>query len=581
MAVLLTFEKPGNIILSELGTCYNIVMDTSDTIAASLPVIAPIHSTPSKKALMKQKLSKIRFPSSSTDEVSATIEYPDRKKDARKMELDLEDTDECIPAKDPDLSLPAKNHSTFSLHAQSESSSHNPIMHKINKSTSSLSSLIPSSLSGHRDYPKPPGLDSAGGSTSVSQHIPPSASRSRSNSMASNSLNMHTPMPHSLYPSPNKQPSSFSGSSNARYLATNNDHTFLTSNNTINTLQPPSLNNKKQSHSASASISYQPDNEAPLSKSIPSSSLPYFSSIGSPFQGPAAVLTPPTVLAPLHKVPSSSVQSTVSAITNSHSSPSHTISNHPNSSVAESISTTSRQKRGTGLLQNACRTSHQQSHSNLKDKDLAQDDKDGLYNDHSVYTNTVSNQSKSAISTTSNYYSCPSTNIDRSNEEIVETTRSKIHLLSPKIIAEFVSLQNSIRSGMKKRMDYIQKENSNLISELNGAYENLENAEKHLRTQIADLDKYLQNLATKKETDIKNLHQHGLFENLNGLTARIDTVKKNMASDKETIRSFDVKLDLLEKRKMNYEARNKSIKKIFLLISAISSICLFFRYYFF
>jgi hypothetical protein len=580
-------------------------VDNIDKKTLILPSIEPVHSYGSKKSSMKKKLSKIALSLSSNDnnnnnnnnhtnniiitspDLTANTDIPnDIPQENLMNDFKLGIFNQPQPQLQKNKSI-----SSLSSNSNQQYEPHN----KFSKSTSNL--INPKFL--HKSSRS----DSSSSLSSTFSQIPPPSSVPISRSGSFNNTLIST-VPNKqnnfIYSSPNK--------SHARYLATSNDHTFmlhqnpnsnLNSNSNANAnsninpntniiLQAPNASNGRQSHSASASINYSNDFETNLSKSIPPSTLPQFISVNNNTHN-TTVLAPPTVLVPIYKTTSTSAQSSSQQSMNSISTPNSNGNSNPNSLLTANLNTTSnsaslvpssqanlindstRHKRG--LLQTAYRTSHRPSYSSLqtsksKDKDyFSLDDKDNLQRDESIYTTEFSNQSKSLIN--SSQYGFPSsTNNNKSNDDL------KIHLISPKIINEFISLQKSIQLGMKKRLEYVDKENGSLIAEINLAYDKMENIYSQLLLQKKDLDTYLENLSNKKDTDIHNLHQDALFENLNDLTTRINTVKENMTLNKDTMKQFDTKLKALDNFKLNTEARNKNIKQSFVMISC-ALVCFF------
>lgn len=551
----------------------------ADLTSLSLPSIGPVHSTPSKKSSMRKKLSRIGLPFSSSEEPEN--EYVDSNISIEQPTGNYTPADDCqmpnstgASLANPELSSPV--HSAVLPNGMSDTASsnaaarNNASFSKFNNSTSSLTNSVatpphklpyktPTANLSSSNVHHPKQQQQQQNSTSLFSRKPESLSNSVNNAK---SISFH----HTS--SPNK-PSS-------RYLATNNDHTFVISRGGNNNQQHPILpapqtSAQRPSHSQMNSVNYVNDdtvlsssnsstnnNTSAIPKIIPLSHLPQFTPVNQAHhqsQNSSAVLAPPTVLTPAYKTHSSSTQGTGQHIYASANNSSIMYSNHNNESnsqtvpsVSDTNSTASRQKRGTGLLQHAYRSSHQ-SHSNLANSK----NKEGQASANNTINLTVNNNGK----------------LDGSHPDGINCLDSKFHFISPKISNQFKSLQHLIQLGIKKRLEYLDNENSALLSEITNYYDEIENVQKQLSSQVSDLDGFIATLTSRKEVDLKNLQQHGLFENLNDLNARIETVKGNMDLKKESLKMFEIKLNTLAKLKINNENRDRNRKHIAFVSSLI------------
>lgn len=564
---------------------------TSELNTLELPAIGHASTQNSKRSSMKKRLSRIAISLSSNDVQppsdynSDNLSFPYDDSNELNNEYNHNRVTSSLPDQSSHFSPLSKHNASTSNLTNTTSISNPKFFSKATRSSSSSSSSI-KSISPQLPNPNvlsPQPTLPISRTSSFGNFTNPISSKQAPNHNSNNNSNHHT------YSSPSKI--------NARSLATNNDHTFLLTNNSNYSLQLPTTSHLKQkSHSATPSISNSIAPET-LSRSIPASSLPQFTSINpsnntvypvfnsNSNPNTNGVLAPPTVLAPIYKTPSSNSQTTSqqSTTSTSISTNSTSITNNYNTMPISSASDSIKHKRGAGLLQSAYKTSHHPSHSNLqnnissktKEKQdyLDDDDKEEYSKYGSVYTSDISlNQSRTAIN--SSQYALSNINNSKSSDNLQSINDLKFHLVSPKIINEFHSLQRSIQIGMKKRLEFLDKENGSLIADINTAYDKLNNIQLRLASQVQDLDKYIEELSLKKETDVKNLLQDILFENLNDLTVRIDTVKENMATNKDTIKTFDNRLKTLDKMRSKNEARNKNLQQSFIMVSGIV-VCFF------
>ena len=544
-----------------------------DLASFSLPAISPIHSTPSKKSSIRKRLPRIGLPFSSSEDPEH--EYLDNG-----IVID-QPFNNYTPAEDQHTSNSTgasllNRESASSVHAvalpnmvsdtasSNAAASNNISFSKSNTSTSSLANSVTTPT-----HKLPYKASSTNLSSTNVPHPKQQQQQQQQNSTAipskrsdslSDPVNSAKSISFHHTSSPNK-PSS-------RYLATNNDHTFLlTRGNNNNQQHPilptPQILTQKPSHSQTNSVNYVTDdsvlsssnsstnnNNSTVPKIIPLPYLPQFTPVNQGHhqsQNSNAVLVPPTVLTPAYKTHSSSTQGTGQQIYTSANNSSVMYSNHNNESNSQTVpssdtnSTASRQKRGTGLLQNAYRSSHQ-SHSNLANSK----NKEGSASAHNATNSAANTNGKS----------------DGSYADNMNCLDSKHHFISPKVFNQFKSLQHLIQLGIRKRLEYLDDENSALLSEINNYYDEIDNVQKQLSSQVNDLDGFIATLTSRKEVDLKNLQQHGLFENLNDLNTRIETVKGNMDSKKESLKIFEAKLNTLAKLKINNENRNRYRKHI-------------------
>lgn len=570
---------------------------TNNQSQVSLPTINPVHSTPSKKKLMKKRLSRIagfNFSSSDDQPFNNANNINDNFVDTSKSI----NSDDYIENSYSTTSITDPNVTTItSLNSHTN-------QNKFNVSTSSLANSVAASLHKLPYKSLHPNMSTQSVSNSLSKQEPPSISRSNSLNHNTKSLNL-----------PSSNPSTSPNKANSRYLATNNDHTFqLTKQLQPSSIQPQS---QKISHSQSSSFNNTLDDSsvhmnvgstltsattltptilttgtpiAPTTATVPTrvvspSVLPQFNSISHSHhsnQTPSIstlnqtsninsnnsnskLLAPPTVLTPIYKTHSSSTQTSGSQFYNNNNANNSSIlySNHNNhSGIAPSISDTAStavntstaasitntRPKGTGLLQNAYRSSHtNQFHSTACNSKS----KDGSSTSNNVPT--TANSTGTPISASDN----------------IICLDSKQHFISPNISNHFKSLQYQLQLGIKKRMEYLDHQNNDIMNDINKYSDELDNIYNQLKIQISDLDDYIQKLQSKKDGDIKTLQQHGLFENLNDLNMRIETVKSNMNSKKESLKMFDTKLNTLDKLKIKYENRERNKKNIAFIISMI------------
>ncbi|KAG0683140.1 E3 ubiquitin-protein ligase arih2 [Pichia californica] len=567
----------------------NDQQDQQNLTQIQLPAIGPVHSTPSKKSNMKKRLSRMAFPFSEKDDQPNHLQSFDYDLNGSNISLDnttfdaTEDSSilPIVDQKPTSTNSFALNGSVPSSNVDTNMSATHNIHNKLNRSTSSLANSFTSSLQK---------LPYKSSNTNLSSTSVPNQTQSQAFPQSTttltglnNTLTQSSGNPklinfnHNVSTSPNKV--------NSRYLATNNDHTFTLSKQPHTTLVPPQDQNQKQSHSQSSSINNISDDLAlsttntntnlinipsnVSTKVIHPTTLPQFTSVNNQNNNnnnnnnnlitSNTILAPPTVLAPVYKTNSSSTQGTSQAFYSTNNNSSLMYLNHNNTqpvlqgpapSISETMSSAAtsnirQQKKGTGLLQNAYRSSH---HTKDKNNGSANNNSSNLAN-----TNTSNDQST-----------------DNIDAEILQNDMicidSKHHFISPKITKQFILLQHLIQLGIKKRMEYLDSENTSLLHDINKYYDELDNVYNQLVIQVTDLDNYIATLNSKKETDVKTLQQHNLFENLNDLTNRIENVKKNMNLKKDMLKMFDLKLNSLFKLKAAYEQRNRDRKHIVFVI---------------
>jgi hypothetical protein len=383
-----------------------------------------------------------------------------------------------------------------------------------------------------------------------------------------------------------------------RYLATTNDHAFLLSNKT-SSLQPPPLilnsplpspsypTTKTNSHSTSGSI-----DEHYFAKHNIAPTLPQFSHTRGTTQ---TVLAPPTVLAPIYKTSSSQSisQNSYNSTTSNTLQPSSSQLNlttvestsNPNSNPTSSTNSQhTRQKRGTGLLQSAYRASHAHSKSNGggnhdSEVPLTQNGATNDKVDASQIASTATSTSASNITNSTNMNS--DLNRNYAHESSTRGRDHRYHLISPQIINQFQGLQQSVQLRMKKRIEAMDSENAHLLHEVDAKYEEFEKMENQLQTQLEELNKYIDILSLKKDNEINHIRQDGLFEKLNDLSNRIDTVKAKMDENKSTMQKFESQLDALESHKHTHEARNKNLKQMASVSALMVIVSLVFKCWFF
>lgn len=478
--------------------------------------------------------------------------------------------------------LPLKHQqSSSSLQHHNMNLFNNGALQKLNKSTTSLTNSITSSIH------KLPYKSSHNTNSTLAlnnKKSVPHISVNKSNPSSGNTINgtgicaitsnnnsntnSYNTVPNSYISSPNK--------SSSRYLATNNDHTFmLTKNQQNGVLQPPQPFVSKPSHSPSHSVVVAGDTTSP-SKTVQTQQ-----NNGNHHQIDNT-LSAPTMIAPIYKTHSAGTQSS-----NGHSISASTTGNnglYPStnnqsatftiaSSIDPSIATSNTNslnprsaKKGTGLLQTAYRSAHQ-SHVSLnhpngsKVKNVVSS---ASTNDSNIFGSTESNYEGSTLNKSG------STDLSNNNsDEDVNCIDLNYHIISPKIICKFKLLDSTIRSGINKRIEQIQLENSEMISEIKSKYKELDDIQDKLVSQIKDLDAAIDSMQNQKTEEISNLDQHDLFKNLNDLNVRIDTVKENMEVDKSTLTLFEKQLNTLAELKVIFENRNKLRKKMLTISSII------------
>lgn len=517
------------------------------------PTFEPVHpessSTGKKSSYIRKKLSKLGLSSS---EVNLSRDQTEEENNRPLIEQDDEDDigspsngftkpeikisnsmdDAEIPTLSADTTDPHSSSSGGKMDTKKhQTSTTHKIMQKLNHSTHSLTGIIP-----------PPNLNKRKSTVSLNGY----PSRHESPNRNANGYNAPK-IPSKVYSSPSKN-----GSLNGRYLATNNDHSFITAanhnhtNNNMSLPMPPTLprtsssSSSKHSPSGSVSLSNPSSSDSENPKPLTASSLPQFVPVNIT-QAASGVLLPPTALAPIHK--------TVSGVSHKSSNSASNI-NVPGSSRADSTSQSSCYKRNAGLLQAVYRSTH-------KGDDIS-DNSD---------INTNETDSHPSANTNTNLRQGSYQNFHQADREFFSD--HKEYTVSPNIINEFLNLKKSFQAGIKKRMELLEKENENLVSRIKQNNERLNNVHAQLAEQLDEIKNYIELVNEKKDNEVKNLYMEGISEKLSDLSARIDTVKKQMVINKSSVKLFDKKLTTIEKIRISNKARNKYIKLLLTIAASV------------
>lgn len=457
-----------------------------------------VYFSPIKKEKQRKKLSKIGFPSTFNDS------------DMSNSNTDLDPIAGTASETSSLHNHNNKSSSSFNL-PKAIDSTRNKFHISNNNSSTNLGKL-----------PYKPSRSSSTVSISTA-----SRSNSVSNNQSPQNLLKNNSNAAAYYPSPKK--------ASSRFLATNNDHTFLLNNDTapskagIPVSMLPQFNHTHQP-SANQNSSHQ------LSKvtSIPT------------------VLAPPSVLEPVSKVTSNS--SNMESV------------NSSNTDSGSSASLRKNKKHTNLLLKSVPKSSHNRHQPSSSVGSLADDfEYESTSGSLKSYKNSDSSEHK--LKSIDQDWSAK-TNTASSHIGSYEIENAKIHLISPSIINEFAMLHESIRYGMKKQLENLDQETQSLMLEIDKSYEHLEQLHKEALERGNDLDTFIENMSTSKTTEIESLNPNVMCENLNDLEVRIDQVKQNMTSTKDNLKAFGSKLTVLQEWKANNEVRSKFFRNMLVVSSS-------------
>lgn len=158
----------------------------------------------------------------------------------------------------------------------------------------------------------------------------------------------------------------------------------------------------------------------------------------------------------------------------------------------------------------------------------------------------------------------------------VPSRKHQKSVVSSKILEQFEDLDKTISRDIPKQLESIDSENLRLLTELNEKYSYLEGLNDRLAENVESVGSMLTELDATKE-DVQQIDSTGLFNNLDDLNVRLDSVRTSLKDNKDKLTEFDSSLAVLEGAKRKSLVVQKTRTQAAMAVGSIFAVLILLR----